>query len=127
MLDPYAHRVAFIAILADRRIGGRVFGRAHAHEMVNPVQLAAQLRFHLSELGSRNAHHEFEHLARHLARARIYSNTCLRRALSAPVGTEAAISRRFEPGLRYPWPAPGSRRAHRENGRSRLPVVSKSA
>lgn len=74
MLDPYAHRVAFIAILADRRIGGRVFGRAHAHEMVNPVQLAAQLRFHLSELGSRNAHHEFEHLARHLARARIYSN-----------------------------------------------------
>lgn len=42
--------------------------------MVNPVQLAAQLRFHLSELGSRNAHHEFEHLARHLARARIYSN-----------------------------------------------------
>ncbi len=25
-------------------------------------------------MGSRNAHHEFEHLARHLARARIYSN-----------------------------------------------------
>lgn len=42
--------------------------------MTNPVQLASQLRFHLSELGSRNAHHEFEHLARHVARGRLYSN-----------------------------------------------------
>lgn len=42
--------------------------------MANPVQLASQLRFHLSELGTRNAHHEFEHLAFHLARARVYSN-----------------------------------------------------
>lgn len=32
------------------------------------------LRFHLSELSPQNAHHQFEHLARHLARARLYSN-----------------------------------------------------
>ena len=43
-------------------------------DMANPVQLTALLRFHLSELGAHNAHHEFEHLARHVARARIYSN-----------------------------------------------------
>ncbi len=42
--------------------------------MANLVRLAAQLRYHLSELGARNAHHEFEHLVRHLARARLYSN-----------------------------------------------------
>ena len=42
--------------------------------MTNPARLAAMLRFHLSELSSQNAHHEFEHLARHLARARLYSN-----------------------------------------------------
>jgi len=42
--------------------------------MTNPARLAAMLRFHLSELSPQNAHHQFEHLARHLARARLYSN-----------------------------------------------------
>lgn len=52
---------------------GRVFGR-HTRMNGKSCPTSAQLRFHLSELGSRDAHHEFEHLARHLARARIYSN-----------------------------------------------------
>ncbi len=42
--------------------------------MTNPAKLAAMLRFHLSELSPQNAHHQFEHLARHVARARLYSN-----------------------------------------------------
>ncbi|OAI83054.1 hypothetical protein RE411_23485 (plasmid) [Agrobacterium pusense] len=42
--------------------------------MTNPARLATMLRFHLSELSPQNAHHQFEHLARHLARARLYSN-----------------------------------------------------
>jgi hypothetical protein len=41
---------------------------------ITPAKLAATIRYHLSELGAQNAHHEFEHLARHLARARVYSN-----------------------------------------------------
>lgn len=61
--------------------------------MVNPVQLAAQLRFHLSELGSRNAHHEFEHLTRHLARNRIYSNIL---PATGPVSTGGDGGRDFE-------------------------------
>jgi hypothetical protein len=42
--------------------------------MSTPAELEAQIRFQLSQLSSNNAHHEFEHLARHLARARVYSN-----------------------------------------------------
>ncbi len=40
----------------------------------SPAQLSRVLRFHLNELGALNAHHEFEHLTRHVARARLYSN-----------------------------------------------------
>lgn len=40
----------------------------------SPAQLSRVIRFHLNELGSLNAHHDFEHLARHIARARLYSN-----------------------------------------------------
>lgn len=38
------------------------------------AQLASVIRFHLHEMGARNAHHEFEHLARYLARAKVHSN-----------------------------------------------------
>lgn len=37
-------------------------------------ELEAQIRFQLSQLSALNAHHEFEHLCRNLARIRICSN-----------------------------------------------------
>lgn len=40
----------------------------------SPATLAATIRFHLNQLSAGNGHHEFEHLARHLCRARVYSN-----------------------------------------------------
>src|SRR5438552_3097846 len=42
--------------------------------MASIDQVISQIRFGLAQLSSRNAHHEFEHLCRHLARARICSN-----------------------------------------------------
>lgn len=42
--------------------------------MKNALELTNYIRFQLSQLGSRNGHHEFEHLARYLARARVSSN-----------------------------------------------------
>ena len=42
--------------------------------MSSPSQLVAQIRFHLDQLTTRNGQFEFEHLCRHLARARICSN-----------------------------------------------------
>lgn len=41
---------------------------------MNPAKLTGIIRYYLAELGANNAHHEFEHMARHLARARIASN-----------------------------------------------------
>jgi len=37
-------------------------------------QVTAQIRFGLDQLSAKNAHHEFEHVCRHLTRARICSN-----------------------------------------------------
>ena len=42
--------------------------------MTNPVQVAAQVRFALSQLPGRNAHHEFEHICRHFTRQFVCSN-----------------------------------------------------
>jgi hypothetical protein len=42
--------------------------------MANIDQVASQIRFGLDQLSARNAHHDFEHLCRHLTRARICSN-----------------------------------------------------
>ncbi len=42
--------------------------------MSNPAQIATQIRFHLNQMGAQNQHHGFEHLARHLARLRVYAN-----------------------------------------------------
>ena len=61
--------------------------------MTNPVRLAALIRFHLAELASRNAHHEFEHLARHVARAQIYSNIL---PATGPVSAGGDRGRDFE-------------------------------
>jgi hypothetical protein len=43
-------------------------------DMADLAQVSSQIRFQLSELGARNAHHLFEELCFHLARARLYSN-----------------------------------------------------
>ncbi len=42
--------------------------------MASLDQVISQIRFGLEQLSPKNAHHEFEHLCRHLARARICSN-----------------------------------------------------
>ena len=42
--------------------------------MNNKDTVIQHIRFALDQLSARNAHHEFEHLCRHLARARICSN-----------------------------------------------------
>jgi len=41
---------------------------------ITPDQAAQCIRFALAELGTRNGHHEFEHICRNLARRRIASN-----------------------------------------------------
>jgi len=42
--------------------------------MASKEQVKQQVKFALTQLGSQNAHHEFEHLCRHLTKARICSN-----------------------------------------------------
>ncbi|MEV6986504.1 hypothetical protein AB0M95_35320 [Sphaerisporangium sp. NPDC051017] len=42
--------------------------------MTTPTELAHRIRFELNELSAHDGHHEFEHLCRELARARIVSN-----------------------------------------------------
>ncbi|KQT04580.1 hypothetical protein ASG42_23305 [Rhizobium sp. Leaf391] len=42
--------------------------------MTNPAQLTKFIRFHLNEMAAQNAHHEFEHMARQIAKLRLYSN-----------------------------------------------------
>jgi hypothetical protein len=42
--------------------------------MKNISELARYIRFQLSQLGTENKHHEFEHLARQFARLRICEN-----------------------------------------------------
>lgn len=61
--------------------------------MVTLDQLASQIRFQLEQLSARNAHHEFEHLCRHLARARICSNIL---PATGPVSAYGDQGRDFE-------------------------------
>lgn len=42
--------------------------------MANLAEVTSQIRFNIEQMGAKNAHHAFEHLCRHLARARICSN-----------------------------------------------------
>ncbi|WP_430427944.1 hypothetical protein [Parasphingorhabdus sp.] len=85
---------------------------------MNPAKLTSIIRFHLSDLGARNAHHEFEHLARHTARARIASNIL---PATGPVSSGGDQSRDFEtfdtkhaapgpPGSRFAAHSTGSRK-----------------
>ncbi|HEX2909850.1 MAG TPA: hypothetical protein VH186_03510 [Chloroflexia bacterium] len=56
-------------------------------------QVLQQLRFGLEQLSANNAQHEFEHLCRHLARARICSNIL---PATGPVSTGGDQGRDFE-------------------------------
>jgi hypothetical protein len=60
---------------------------------VRPDQVIAQIRFQLDQLSTLNAHHDFEHLCRHLARARICSNIL---PASGPVAAGGDQGRDFE-------------------------------
>ncbi len=61
--------------------------------MSNLEQIKAQIRFGLSQLAETNSHHEFEHLCRHLARARICSNII---PATGPVSSGGDQGRDFE-------------------------------
>jgi len=61
--------------------------------MANIDQVASQIRFGLDQLSARNAHHDFEHLCRHLTRARICSNVL---PATGPVAAGGDQGRDFE-------------------------------
>lgn len=61
--------------------------------MATPDQLASQVRFQLEQLKVRNQHHDFEHLCRHLTRARICSNVL---PATGPVSAGGDQGRDFE-------------------------------
>ena len=61
--------------------------------MASIDQVISQIRFGLEQLSSRNAHHEFEHLCRHLTRARICSNIL---PATGPVAAGGDQGRDFE-------------------------------
>lgn len=86
---------------------------------INPVKLTSVIRFHLSDLGARNAHHEFEHLARHVARARIASNIL---PATGPVSSGGDRGRDFETfDTEHTAPGPpGNRFAKRSTGSRKL-------
>lgn len=86
---------------------------------MNPARLSAVIRFHLSELSARNSHHEFEHLARYLARARIARNIL---PATGPVSSGGDRGRDFETfSTRHPSPAlPGNSFAARSSGDRKL-------
>jgi hypothetical protein len=71
--------------------------------MSSPAELITQIRFQLSQLSSANAHHPFEALARHLARARVYSNIL---PATGPVSAGGDGGRDFETFRVTPPPAP---------------------
>jgi hypothetical protein len=58
-----------------------------------PVQTAQMIRYALGTLGADNAHHQFEHLCRHLARRRIASNVL---PATGPVSAGGDQGRDFE-------------------------------
>ena len=61
--------------------------------MASIDKVISQIRFGLEQLSSKNAHHEFEHLCRHLARARICSNIL---PATGPVSAGGDQGRDFE-------------------------------
>ncbi|MET4252973.1 hypothetical protein [Bradyrhizobium sp. LA6.7] len=71
----------------------RPLPRALNSEGQTPVKIASVIRYHLGELSARNAHHEFEHLCRYLAKARIHSNIL---PATGPVSSGGDQGRDFE-------------------------------
>lgn len=61
--------------------------------MADLTQIEGQIKYQLSQLSSRNAHHEFEHLCRHLTQARICSNVL---PATGPVSAGGDQGRDFE-------------------------------
>lgn len=61
--------------------------------MASFVQVVGQIRFALDQLSSRNGHHEFEHLCRHYAKARVCSNIL---PATGPVSSGGDQGRDFE-------------------------------
>ncbi len=61
--------------------------------MANLDQVIDQIKFHLEQLKPKNRHHDFEHLCRHLARARICSNIL---PATGPVSAGGDQGRDFE-------------------------------
>src|SRR2546426_9427514 len=61
--------------------------------MVDLAQVIAQIRFQLDQLSAKNAYHDFEHLCRHLTRARICSNIL---PATGPVSAGGDQGRDFE-------------------------------
>lgn len=61
--------------------------------MASIDQVISQIRFGLEQLSSKNAHHEFEHLCRHLVRTRICSNIL---PATGPVAAGGDQGRDFE-------------------------------
>jgi hypothetical protein len=60
---------------------------------ITPAQLISVIRFHLNEMKARNAHHDFEHMCRHISRHRVYSNIL---PATGPVGAGGDKGRDFE-------------------------------
>ena len=61
--------------------------------MANPLEIEAQVRFALSQLPVQNAHHEFEHICRHLTQQFICSNVL---PATGPVSAGGDQGRDFE-------------------------------
>jgi len=66
--------------------------------MQNIDQVIAQIRFQLDQLSTRNAQHDFEHLCRHLTRARICANIL---PATGPVAAGGDQGRDFETFVTY--------------------------
>ena len=74
--------------------GAAVFGATTGRDsLVNPEQLASQIRFALSNLPARNAHHVFEDICRHLTAQFICSNVL---PATGPVSAGGDQGRDFE-------------------------------
>ncbi|MGC4795713.1 hypothetical protein ACLQ3H_16570 [Micromonospora saelicesensis] len=61
--------------------------------MLTPTEIASLIRVRLTQLGEENAHHEFEHLCRHVAQRRIASNVL---PATGPVSSGGDQARDFE-------------------------------
>ena len=77
-------------------------GRTHPAVSTNPTQIASVIRFHLGQMKVNNAHHDFEHLCRQLARLRVYSNVI---PATGPVSAGGDGGRDFETyRMALSWP-----------------------